>query len=162
MNYASNAKNGSLQQDRSGVKSFNLHLKSAGPTRSTRQSMTLKHPNRRKIHTPPFTTIPASFVAVARLRHRSLLTYLPHSLDRRSCGSLGTRAPHSQCGAFLVTQTRSLTWAESSALPQRLSQKMAPKQVTLGYVKSGQQTLGCTPSFTLLNKAPTANLWSIW
>lgn len=40
---------------------------------------------------------------------------------------------------------RSLTWAESSALPQRLSQKMAPKQATLGYVKSGQQTLGCMP-----------------
>ena len=60
-----------------------------------------------------------------------------------------------------LIQSRSLTWAESSAFPERLSRKMPSKQVTLGYVKSGQQTLGCTPR-TLLPPSSVADLgWGI-
>ena len=67
-------------------------------------------------------------------------------------------------GLFLPkTHVRRLTWAESSALPQRLSQKMPPKQATLGYVKSGQQTLGCmlrppvSSSHSLNSASPVVN-----
>ena len=112
-----------------------------------------------KLHHPPNQFVNERSAALAA---RVTLTtglrrnycYLSIASDStRPCFLLGidSRTNHRDKFPFVGAKTASrvqhryLTWAESCTLPQRLSQKMAPKQVTLGYVGPEQRTLRWMP-----------------
>ena len=84
------------------------------------------------------TTVAACcLLKVSRRLYRAGLCHDIHRIN-----STYLVGPGQLSSKIFLPHRRNLTWAESSNLPQRLSQKMAPKQGTLGYVKSGQTTLG--------------------